>query len=205
MKKSLKLIAGLAVIASFAFTNPQKNDPRIINIVIDAGHGGTDNGATFEKITEKEIVEQISNKIKEQNKFANVIINFTRTEDRIPTLQQRADFINQVKPDLVLSLHVNQVPNNTISGMRILISGENDNSGKSEAYAKKFSNVFALKNIKVGEIQKVKSHFLQNCKSPAMVVELGYLSNEQDRKWLTDDREQTKIADMILKFIGEIK
>lgn len=46
---------------------------------------------------------------------------------------------------------------------------------------------------------------LKNTEFPAITVELGYLSNENDRKFLTDNNQQEKIAEIILEIISKLK
>lgn len=207
MKIIFRLLIVAVAFSALAFTNPKKNDPKQIHVVIDAGHGGKDHGATFGGFTEKQIVAQISNKIKKQNQNTNVTIDFTRTDDSFTTLEQRTEFINQAKPDLVLSLHVNQVLNNfTASGLRLYIAKENSNNDRSAAFAEKFMDLFTKNHdVKAGKLQNAPFYILKNTEVPAIVVELGFLSNDNDRKWLTDDMEQDRIAQTILQFIGEIK
>lgn len=203
MKNYAKFLIVTAAIASFAFISP-KNEPRQINIVIDAGHGGKDFGATHENITEKEIVRQITNKIKALNGNKNVNIHITRTSDEFMELSQRTDFINKIKPDLTLSLHVNGFKNGNKSGVEIYVAKENN--GKSTEFAQKLSEKFVKNhNFKVSEIKKAPYFILKNSEVPALIVELGFISNANDRIYLTDDNEQNRIASTILEFIAEME
>ena len=124
MKNTSKLVLALTVIVSFAFIKPKHSEPKKINIVIDAGHGGTDFGATSDAITEKKIVEQVTKKIKSLN--SNVVIHLTRNEDSFLSLNDRTAFINKLKPDLVLSLHVNTSLNNKTSGLEFYVAKETE-------------------------------------------------------------------------------
>mgnify|MGYP003617777340 CR=1 FL=1 len=54
MKKSIPLFLAFATIVSFAFVKPNSKAPKQINVVIDAGHGGSDSGATSSSSTEKQ-------------------------------------------------------------------------------------------------------------------------------------------------------
>jgi N-acetylmuramoyl-L-alanine amidase len=102
--------------------NPLENDPKkTITVVIDAGHGGQDHGIKVEGFSEKEIVEAISQKIKDNNYDKKVLIYLTRTNDNFISLQDRVDFINNLKPDLILSLHVNGNKNTAISGVKFYV------------------------------------------------------------------------------------
>ena len=204
MKNTTKLVLTLTVMALFAFIKPKHSEPKKINIVIDAGHGGTDFGATSDAITEKKIVEQVTKKIKSLN--SNVVIHFTRNEDSFLSLNDRTAFINKLKPDLVLSLHVNTSLNNKTSGLEFYVAKETEFFEKSSEIAGKLINKFAAnKNLKVSNVKTGPFYILKKSEVPAVIVELGYLTNENDKKYLVNDQEQNKIALSISEFISEMK
>lgn len=207
MKNTTKLFLLLTAIVSFAFVNPKLSEPKQINLVIDAGHGGDDFGATYNSISEKLIVEQIANKIKVLNKNENVVIHFTRSSDESITLQERTQIINTIKPDLVLSLHVNSNKNKEKSGVEFFVANkEVAIYEKSNDLAVKLSSEFAKNNsLTIGEIKNAPFYILKNATTPTVLVELGYLSNENDKKYLTNNKEQDKIAENILNFVSSIK
>ena len=101
MKKSIPLFLASAILVSFAFVKPIGKTTKQINVVIDAGHGGTDFGATSSSASEKMIVKQITKKIKFLNKDKKVIVHLTRNVDKNLSLSDRAAIINTIKPDLV--------------------------------------------------------------------------------------------------------
>ncbi len=206
MKLPIKMAIALAAVASLAFVNPKaKSKP--VNIVIDAGHGGKDFGATYENTTEKEIVAQISEKIKSFNDDQNIVIHFTRTSDENISLADRTALINKIKPDLVLSLHVNANADTANSGMDIFIpETSNATSEKSQKYAGLLSDKLVRNHsVKFLGIKQAPLSILKKSEVPAMVVELGFLSNANDRKYLTDPNQQGRIAETILEFIREME
>ena len=206
MKKSIPLFLAFATIVSFAFIKPNSNEPKQINIVIDAGHGGSDSGATSSSSTEKQIVEQITNKIKFLNKNENISVHVTRIGDEFLSLSDRSAIINKIKPDLVLSLHVNKSSNVAKSGMEFYIANESIVAERSNEIAVELRNKFIQKNnLKASEIKKAPFYILKKSEVPAVLVELGYMSNLADREYLTNDLEQNKIATTIIEFISELK
>lgn len=78
-------------------------------VVIDAGHGGKDVGATDNGVKEKDInlgvATKLAEKIKKQIKGVNVVM--TRSTDNYLTLQQRADKANKATGNLFISIHTN--------------------------------------------------------------------------------------------------
>lgn len=204
MKNTTKLLLILTVVTSFAFVKPKHSEPKKINIVIDAGHGGDDFGATSDAITEKKIVEQVTKKIKSLN--SNVVIHFTRNEDHFLSLKDRTDFINKLKPDLVLSLHVNSSLNTKTSGLEFYVAKDTEFFEKSNEIAAKLIDKFGTStNLKVATVKTGPFYILKKSGVPAVIVELGYLTNENDKKYLIDDNEQNKMAKSISEFISEMK
>lgn len=205
MKRSIKIAAVLAVGVCFAFALPKTGEPKHINVVIDAGHGGKDHGATHDSFTEKQIVDKVANKIKALSKDSDVVIHFTRINDNFVTLEQRVATINKLNPDLVLSLHVNHTDKSLRSGMEFFVCDSAKESEKSSAFAEKLSDKFEAENFKVTDVQSAKFYLLNKSEAPAVTVLLGYLSDEQDRNYLTNEKKQDEIAAVVLDFLKEIK
>ena len=207
MKNSFKFILAFAVLASFAFIKPSENDPKkTITVVIDAGHGGNDDGMTVDGSTEKEIVASIAQKIKQNNSDKNVVIHFTRTEDSFVSLQDRTNFINEMKPDLVLSLHVNGNANTEASGVELYVSPKNAMHEKSKSIAEDLNNrLVTNNNFKSRGVKEANFTMLRDSKYPSITVELGFLSNANDREYLTNVGHQEKIANTILQTIYAMK
>lgn len=207
MKKPAQLFLLLTAIISFAFAKLEPSEPRQINLMIDAAHGGTDFGAVSTTTTEKQIVEQIARKIKSLNKNKNVLIHFTRNADESVTLQERTQIINAANPDLVLSLHVNSNSDLKKSGVEFFVANkELALYEKSNDLAIKLSSEFSKNSsLTIGRIRNAPFYILKNATAPTVLIELGYLSNENDKKYLTDEKEQDKIAENILEFVSGLK
>ncbi len=205
MRNPAKLFLILIALTCFAFISPMKSDTKQINVVIDAGHGGTDFGAMKDGISEKQIVEQVISKIQTFNKNKNIIIHFTRSTDTFIPLHDRTDFINTIKPDLVLSLHVNASKNSSTSGMEFYVSKESSLYEKSNLIAENFQSKFLSANFKVSEIKYANFHILKKSEVPAVIMELGYLTNEVDKTNLATNNGQNQIAKKIIECISELK
>lgn len=206
MKKIAPFLLLLSAIISFAFANPNPSEAEQINVVIDASHGGYDTGATSFEASEKIIVAQITNKIKSLNKNKNVVLHFTRNSDAFLSLKERTDIINNIKPDLVLSLHVNSNKNKDKSGVELFVSKDSQSYEKSNEIANSLNEKLVKNhNFKVSEIKIAPFFILKNSYAPAILVELGYLSNDDDKKYLTDENQQNQIAKTIVEFIAELK
>lgn len=203
MRKSLKFILVAVAFVSLSFITLEKRE---INIVIDAGHGGHDHGATLDDVTEKYLAEIISNKIQLLNKDAAIKIHFTHEDDTFMGLAERADFINEVKPDLAISLHVNNTKNSTSNGFEVYVSDTSLSSAKSRELADKFAVSFSDKTkLNNRGVKTAPFMVLKKSEYPTMLIELGFMSNENDRNYLTSETGQNEVATTILDFVSTLK
>lgn len=205
MKKAVKLFLILISLTGLAFVSPTDKAHKQINVVIDAGHGGFDSGAIVNHVSEKQIVDRIITKIQTFNKNKNIVIHFTRSEDKFIPLKDRTDFINTIRPDLVLSLHVNASANPNTSGLEFYVSKDSKSYEKSTVIAEKFQTKFTTSNWKVNKIKTANYHILQKSEVPAVLMEIGYLSNKKDQKLMENNTEQNQIAKKIIACIAELK
>jgi len=79
-------------------------------IVIDAGHGGKDNGASSGKDVEKDIVFSIAKKLKKRLLDRGYKVYMTRNRDHFIKLSKRTEFANKKKADIFISVHANAAP-----------------------------------------------------------------------------------------------
>lgn len=105
--------------------NAQESGFELNTVVIDAGHGGKDPGATVGNIKEKDLVLDVALRtgklIKEQFPQVNVI--YTREKDVFVPLAERADIANRKKADLFISIHVNAFQQQESYGSETFILG----------------------------------------------------------------------------------
>lgn len=190
MKKFLSLfVVSIFLLSLWSFNTNKKR------IIIDAGHGGTDTGSTKEEIKEKEITLAVAELIKSENKNSNIEIVLIRDSDSFPSLAQRVDFINTRNADLVISLHVNfNGKDSRKKGTEIYYQ----NSETSLVAAKKLSQYFSNPTLNQQNFK-----ILRESKATALLVELGFLSNDEDRKYLSSKSGQKEIANKILDFVNE--
>jgi N-acetylmuramoyl-L-alanine amidase len=157
-------------------------------------------------LSEKEIVSSIAQKIKTLNSNSNIEILLTRTEDQTISFQERVDFVNGVKPDLVISLHANTSKNKESNGLEVFVSDKSTEYIASNELAQRFSNAISNKTqLKVRPVNKGPFFILRKSEVPAILIELGFLSNEKDKSYLENKDNQIKIAQNILDFVANLK
>jgi len=205
MKNPFKFFGLCAAALCFAFASPGNNEPKKVTVVIDAGHGGKDFGATHGSLAEKAIVSEIAAKIKAQNKDTEVTIHLLREADDFMELSERVSRINELNPDLVLSLHLNYVKGKPNAGMEFFVCEDAKEHAKASAYAQMLSDKFEEAKFEVDGIKNAPFYILKRSEVPVVVFEMGYLSSETDRAYLTGKDGQDVIVTTILEFIKEIK
>ncbi|PKP16069.1 MAG: hypothetical protein CVU07_08105 [Bacteroidetes bacterium HGW-Bacteroidetes-23] len=203
MKNLIKIIFVLAVFLNLSFTS---DDNKKITVIIDAGHGGHDHGSTSELVLEKELMKQISDKINVLNTNTEVTFLFTRTDDYFLSLKDRVEFITIHKPDLVISLHSNYTKNKTASGVEAFVSDKSVAFEKSNELALKLVDDIA-QNTSMNNrgVKNAPILLLSKTNVPAITLEVGFLSNEEDRKFITSEEGQNKIAQTIIDFASRLK
>lgn len=177
-----------------------KNNSKKV-IVIDVSHGGKDTGANVENVLEKDIVLEISKKIKTLYK-GNVIIEFTREKDEFIKLNDRINIVNKLNPSLLISLHVNRAEDSKSRGLSAYVSEKNNAFEQSKIIANELLNSIANKNLKSRGVSKGNLKIIKEVTSPAVLLELGFLSNGKDRSYIKSNKGQTEIAQSIVDFIN---
>jgi N-acetylmuramoyl-L-alanine amidase len=113
-------------------------------VVIDAGHGGHDSGASYYGYKEKEIalnITLLAGGILENNK--NIKVIYTRKRDVFLGLRERADIANKANADLFVSIHANAAKNTAAYGTETFVLGLHKSQENFEV-AKKENQVIYL-------------------------------------------------------------
>lgn len=169
---------------------PQKIPAETV-IVLDPGHGGSDPGAMRGNVQEKEITLAIIDKLERllQSRGAKVIL--TRTDDSFVSLEERVAVTNRIKPDLFLSVHINAMESAThICGIETYY--ENDESrALAETIHESLVNGLDAPDRAV---RKARFYVINHTPIPAVLAEVGFISNPEERDKLISADYQTKIA-----------
>lgn len=208
MSKLIKTtwLAVALIFLSCANEKEEKQDEVVVKnpsekvIVIDAGHGGVDQGSKIKSAIEKEITLKIAQKIKELNTDENLKILFTRHDDSFVSLSDRVMMTNNQAPYLLLSLHINVSNNPEDAGAEVYFYKGNYEQ-ESLAMAEKFQEHFEAETTIVKE---GTFYVLKQVQAPALHLYLGYLSNEMDYKKLISEHGQTTLAETILNSLKTI-
>ena len=197
--KSFAVLGILTLFLLFAFKPLPLGSKK--TIVIDAGHGGEDTGAQIGAEQEKKIVENIAKKISRLNSKDEIEIILLRNDDSFVELSERVSKINKINPSLVISLHVNSSENLNQNGVHAYVSKQNGFYEKSKESAENLVDKISSEKLARGEVKDANYYVLKNSKCPALLVEIGYLTNENDRNYLVSENGQNEIANKIVEFI----
>ena len=195
MGKTLRILGSVFLLFAFSVSYAGEK-----TIVIDVSHGGKDNGFEIDGFKEKDLAFEIALKILTLNKDEKINIVLTRDADDFISLTQRVEFINSLNPDYVISLHINSSDDNKINGFEFFVNSDSALGEKSNALAKILESSIS-EEFPCNGIQNSNFYILKNVETPITLIEMGYLSNDNDRAILTSEYGQFKIAEAIYNTI----
>ena len=176
-------------------------------VLIDPGHGGIDSGtlSVNPQYTEKEINLSLARKIErklEQDKKIKVYLS--REKDKYLSPEDRVKFIHALNPDICISIHCNSAGNTEASGVEVLYSKKNQDKGiRSKQLAKDCLKgiLKETKQVNRGVVKGDNIYILRKAEVPIALVEIGFLSNQEEFSYLINSDYQNKIADGIIEAI----
>ncbi len=175
-------------------------------IVVDAGHGGDDPGAVVGQFFEKNTTLGVTLELKKLlDQDPDMKVYYTRLEDTRPSLYERTDLANEVEADFFLSIHINSFTSKFKGVETLYLPGPNTSGLNSFEMAAIFQEVFSA-NVKIDNYlakQRDNLHVLNATDMPAIILEMGYLTNEYDRQYLTDPNYYDDLAAAIKLSIDE--
>jgi N-acetylmuramoyl-L-alanine amidase len=165
-----------------------------LRIVIDAGHGGTDSGSIVANVNEKDVNLSVALKLQKVMEQHGAIVTLTRSDDEYISLSDRAAIANDGDADVFISLHCNYyVDDANISGLECYYMSKH--AKISEQYAQNIVDAVAQSGeITTRKTETVDYFVLRSTTMPAVLVEMGYLSNDAEREKLSDDTYQNLLA-----------
>ena len=178
-------------------------------IVIDAGHGGEDGGASDNGLLEKDINLSIALKLRDMLTVSGYKVVMTRDSDvsvydstadttrekKVSDLKNRVKVINSSKNNILVSIHQNKFEQSQYFGTQMFYSkNESKSAVLAEELRKSVTGLLQPDNKR--ELKQADSniYILDKAEVPAVIVECGFLSNEEEAKKLADSDYQQKMA-----------
>ncbi len=221
--------------------------PRRHTVVIDAGHGGHDPGATSSWAREEDIVLDVALRLKALLEAEGVHVVLTRDDDTFLTLQERSTFATTDR-NVFVSIHANSADASSAQGIETwvfgrpldpgLISRAIDENGGGDVGAARTEEAAAIATDIAGDILRETQlnyslaladmvqgrlvratdandrgvrqnlfYVIRNSRIPAILVEVGFVSNPDEGRRLADAAYRAQVsdalADGILTFLRE--
>ena len=182
---------------------------RIDTVVIDAGHGGIDGGATgIGGVVEKSINLQIALKLKnvlQANGYRVVMIREADTsihssgksiaQQKKSDMNNRLKIINETPNSLTVSIHQNHFEQQQYSGAQMFYGKVNtDSKILADCIQKRFGGTLQSDNKREIKQAGKDLYLMYYAKTPIVLVECGFLSNPIESALLSDDTYQNKVA-----------
>lgn len=198
---------------------PPVSTGRTMRVHIDAGHGGEDAGCTSPHtgVHEKDLVLDIAMRVGRQLEARGFEVEYTRTNDTFSTLSERTAIVEKNKGEAFVAIHANFAANQTARGIEtytLPLAGKPPTSAESSvSSAERPGNKFDADSTILGhEIQRrmpgalddadrglrhARYQVLRDASCPAVLVEIGFLSNLSDSLNLTSEWYTDRIVNAI--------
>lgn len=171
-----------------------------VKIVIDAGHGGYDAGATYNGRREKDDTLALALAVGEILEAQGYDVIYTRTDDVYDSPVQKARIGNESGADFFVSIHRNSSPSpNQYNGVQTLIY---NNAGLKATMAENVNNELervGYRNINV--VERPDLAVLRRTRMPAILVEAGFINSDEDNNLF--DTKFPETAEAIARGIDE--
>ncbi len=232
MKKSVSIIVLIVTTVLFVFLPILLKNEKILDVfsaksshtvntvILDAGHGGEDGGAVAKDGTlEKDINLDITLKLEKILKFYGFKVIMTRTTDtmtcdenlntqrqkKISDIKNRFEIISTNEDAIFVSIHQNKFNDSSQKGTQVFYSKNNSESKiLADSIQKSIVNFSQPQNKRIIKKSGTDIYLLYHAQIPAVMVECGFISNNEDLNNLKNDEYKSKmallIADGILKY-----
>jgi N-acetylmuramoyl-L-alanine amidase len=162
-------------------------------IVVDAGHGGKDQGTSRAGVLEKDLNLACAGYLVEALKRRGLEVYTTRRSDVFLELREISAIANRYEPDLFVSIHHNSSTDANIAGLETYYYHAPSVPLANAVHA---ALVNALP-VKDRGVRKAQFYVINHTTAPAILVELGYVSNSAERQELNTIQRQKKAAEAI--------
>lgn len=193
-----------------------------ITIVLDAGHGGLDGGASQGDVIEKEITLAITEKLERQLKRLGAKVIMTRTTDGDVISEHKPDMefssnrerkkediftrqaiVEEKKPDMFITVHANAIPDSKWRGAQVFYHKTGHEESQHLAKSIQASIREDLGNTDREALAIERVYLLKKTEVPAVLVETGFISNPEERALLVDKNYQDKMAIAIARGVED--
>lgn len=174
--------------------------PRPLTIAVDPGHGGKDQGAHKKKPSyeEKELTLATAKIVAQYLKQMGYNTLVTRTDDTFIPLDTRSSMANSQHVDLFLSIHYNAAANAKAYGVEVYYFDDEKDKARGEASKKLatsvLGNIISQTQAKSRGVKHGNLAVIRETKMPAILIEGGFLTNDDELKHIQDPTYRSTLA-----------
>ena len=178
-------------------------------IILDAGHGNPDGGATgSDGSVESDLNLSLVLKLQNLLESSNCTVILTRSdengiyeadsntirEQKVSDMKNRVKIANNSNSEIFVSIHMNKLEQTQYSGWQTFYKNQDENSKKiAESIQLSLNNFMKKQNSRT--IKSISNIYLtKNVEIPLVLVECGFLSNAEENKLLQTDEYQNELA-----------
>ena len=199
------LTTGLPVMQAFSAVEKPP-----VTVVIDPGHGGEDGGAVSpDGVQESHINLAVSQQLRDLLCFAGVQTVMTREEDvticdeglgtirarKASDIRNRVAIVNGTENAVLLSIHQNSLPSSTVThGAQVFWNQQEGAKELAEAIQTSLNDTINVGNEKHTKQIPPTVYLMKHVTAPAMLVECGFLTNQEETGRLQDETYQRTLA-----------
>lgn len=209
-------------IAELSGTPAFEKDKYTKVIFLDPGHGGRDSGAFYYNIAEKDLNMQIYKKLRKELEGLGYTVLTSRESDvYVDFVTERSKMVNKTNSDMFISIHFNATSNSAsnVSGIQTYSYEQNPDyptkinsqwhnhpdriSESNRLAAAIHSSLLAETGAKNAGLLHSSFAVLRETNKPAVLLELGYMSNFDENQRIRNDAYQNKLVKGIVKGIQQ--
>ena len=176
-------------------------------VVIDPGHGGSDQGNVAAGLSEAEIAWDLATRFEGRLVAAGVRTDLTRGRDTGADEPARADFANATGADLLVSVHVDAHPSPAACGLATYHFGTR--AGVASSVGERLADLVQREIVARTAMVDGRTHgkawdLLRLTRMPAIRTEIGYVTSPRDRELLRDPHFRDTVADALLVAVQRV-
>jgi N-acetylmuramoyl-L-alanine amidase len=202
---------------------PQRRaDSRVRTIILDAGHGGRDEGTKDNGLTEKFLTLDVTLRVKSKLEAADsgLTVLLTRVRDTNVALESRTRFARDHRADLFVSIHFNALASGQARGIETYClppAGQSSTAGKSRDVSVQSGNRFDAENVFLAHtlhayavngtgmpdhgVRRARFEVLTDAPYPAALIECGFVTNPTDASRIATATYRDQLATSITRAI----
>jgi N-acetylmuramoyl-L-alanine amidase len=169
-------------------------------ILIDPGHGGWDPGKVSGNTEEKNINLEIATMLQRFLEQADATVFMTRVDDsdlaetKSSDMHSRKLIANTSEADIFVSIHQNSFPNSDVQGAQVFYFNSSDNSRRLAESIQREIKSFLSPSNRFEAKENTNYYVLRQTSMPAVIVECGFLTNQNEKYQLTTPEYQERMA-----------